>query len=100
MEYRQIVYIPPPNAAVASEDRENSTSRDANSDKRHPCNYNSGERHPCNYNSDERHPCNYNQFLFMWNMEWLLSQAVIQGTRIAKVEVASSDWEKKMGDAD
>jgi hypothetical protein len=37
--------------------------------------------------------------VFTWNTERSLSQAVIRGNRLAKVEIAKSDWEKRIGDA-
>jgi len=81
VEFRRIVYIPPPpSVAIASEDEGNrSSSSDVNT----------------NYKSR----CNNDQPMFTWNTERSLSQAVIQGNRLAKVEIAKREWEKRIGDA-
>ena len=80
VEFRRIAYIPPPpSVAIASEDEGNCSSSEDNN----------------NYES----PCNTDQTVFTWNTERSLSQAVIQGNRLAKVEIAKSDWEMRIGDA-
>ena len=35
--------------------------------------------------------------LYEWNTERLLSQAVIPGNRLAKVEIAKTEWEERVG---
>lgn len=75
VEYRQIVFVPPPSVALSSEDRENCNCSDKN------------------FNENPR--CTK----FMWNTDRSLSQAVIQGNRLARVEIAKSDWEKRLGNA-
>jgi small nuclear ribonucleoprotein (snRNP)-like protein len=76
VEYRQIVYIPPPSVALSSEDRENGNFCDEN-----------------NMNDKPRRD------KFTWITNRSLSQAVIKGNRLAKVEIAKSDWENRMGNA-
>lgn len=76
VEYRQIVYIPPPSVALSSEDRENGNFCDEN-----------------NMNDKPRRD------KFTWITDRSLSQAVIKGNRLAKVEIAKSDWENRMGNA-
>jgi small nuclear ribonucleoprotein (snRNP)-like protein len=80
VESRRIAYIPPPSsaAAIPSEDEGNRSSSDDN-------------------NNDESR-CDNDKTVFTWNTERSLSQAVIQGNRLAKVEIAKSDWEARIGD--
>jgi small nuclear ribonucleoprotein (snRNP)-like protein len=80
VEFREITYnIPPPSVTIASEDK--------------------GYRNSKDDNSDDRPRCDNNQTAFTWNTERSLSQAVITGNRLAKVEIAKSDWEMRIGDA-
>ena len=81
VEFRRIVYTPP------SEDEVNSSSSRSSSS--------SSSDDNTNYKSR----CNNDQTVFTWNTERSLSQAVIRGNRLAKVEIAKSDWEKRIGDA-
>ena len=80
VEFRRIVYTPP------SEDEVNSSSSSSSS---------SSDDDNTNYKSR----CNNDQTVFTWNTERSLSQAVIRGNRLAKVEIAKRDWEKRIGDA-
>jgi len=67
VEYRQVAYIiPPPPDA------------DDNSTK------------------EEGNVTNNNQSVYKWDTERALSQAVIPGDRLAKVEIARTEWEGRV----
>lgn len=102
MEYRDIAYIAP-NYSHPSCDG-NSTPKVDDYDG------NKGGNNDINCNAEkgknemivERQQCNVNgishsQKIYRWNTERSLSQAVIRGDRLAKVEIVKEDWTKRTG---